>query len=738
VPLSFDIDSQDQYQMNRLYLILLGFSLAEVCLANPSSAPASAPSSQPKPPSLADEVLFVDETTVVFELPAAEKLERSAEAIDVVELKEQRGQATDMGQVLSKEEGLSVRRSGGLGAGARISLNGLVDEQIRFFIDGVPLELTSYSFGIANIPVSLIERVEVYRGVVPIRFGADALGGAINLVTNDNQASSLFSVSTQAGSFGTYRGTLIARLYQPKQKLLFDVRGFADSSQNNYRIDVEVPDELGRLQPVTVERFHDAYRAYGASAELGFLNASWAKRLLLRVYASQFEKEIQHNAAMTVPYGDAIYGETGYGATLRYEQPSLLKSKLSISLLSSVGYRQIDFRDIGGFVYGWFGEQIIERINPGEVFDAPSDQSLWQWGFFGRLTAEYKLNKTQALLVSITPYQALRTGDERLNDSPEFPDPLNALRTLQTLTGGIEHRLSAFSERLENIAFAKSFLFAASSDEFLANGEPTLREQTHRFFGFGDALRFRLFDGLWAKVSLEKAARLPGPDEIFGNGVLIVPNIDLQPELSLNKNYSVQTDSVRDSGRWRTELGFFTRESEQLIVLLGDQRSLAYQNVFGAYTSGVEASGGWTSMSGLLSAEANTTYQSVKNASSEGTFGDFDGDRIPNRPWFFANAGASARKPNLLRPKDELSIAWDARYIHSFYRSWESIGLEESKQRIPAQLINDVRLGYQAPYGPWRMLASLEAQNITNAKSFDFFGVQKPGRAFFIKITMER
>ena len=39
-------------------------------------------------------------------------------------------------------------------------------------------------FGIANVPVNLIERVEIYRGVVPIRFGADALGGAVNLVSD--------------------------------------------------------------------------------------------------------------------------------------------------------------------------------------------------------------------------------------------------------------------------------------------------------------------------------------------------------------------------------------------------------------------------------------------------------------------------------------------------------------------------------------------------------------------------
>jgi hypothetical protein len=70
-----------------------------------------------------------------------------------------------------------VRRDGGLGSIARFPLNRLYDNQERFFLDAVPLEIAGYPFGFANVPVNVIKRVEVFRGVVPIRFGADALGG---------------------------------------------------------------------------------------------------------------------------------------------------------------------------------------------------------------------------------------------------------------------------------------------------------------------------------------------------------------------------------------------------------------------------------------------------------------------------------------------------------------------------------------------------------------------------------
>lgn len=680
-----------------------------------------------------------DEVTVVAELPEGERLKRSAEAVNVVDTKQKQTQAVDVGDVLAREEGVAVRRSGGLGSGARFSLGGLYDDQIRFFVDGVPLELTGYLSGIANIPVNLVERIEIYRGVVPVRLGADALGGAVNLVSGERYYDNFASGSLQLGSFGTYRATLLGRWHKPQSGFLLDARAFFDSAENNYRIDVEVPDELGRLQPATVERFHDAYLAYGGSVELGFVERPWAKRLLLRLYASQYDKELQHNALMTVPYGEATYGEQGYGGTLRYEGAGLLGKGSELSLLTSVGYRQIDFVDRGEFVYDWFGQQILQRPLGGEISNRPTDQSLWQWGSFSRAYGSWELSPNHVIRVASTAYFATRTGDERIETNPGGRDPLTAERDLFTLTSGVEHQLSLFDGRLENVLFGKNYLFYVRSEEVLPGFVFQDRSQNKLRFGVGDALRYKLEDWLWAKVSYEYATRLPNPDEIFGNGVLILPNLELAPEVSLNSNYGVQFDlSTEEKGRFTGEVNFFRRESDQLIVLLGNALFFQHHNVFEAVSKGVELSGGWTSPEGRFSLDANTTYQSVRNVSTDGAFADFAGDRIPNRPWYFANASATWRRPNLIQGGDALSLSLDTRYVHKFFRGWESQGLAEFKQFVPSQLTHGARAGYQFKSGPWKITSSLEVQNLTNAKVFDVFGVQRPGRAVFFKITTER
>jgi outer membrane receptor protein involved in Fe transport len=67
-----------------------------------------------------------------------------------------------------------------------------------------------FPFGVANVPVNLLERVEIYRGVVPVGYASDALGGAVHFVS-DQSFENRFAGSYQLGSYGTRRATLFGR-----------------------------------------------------------------------------------------------------------------------------------------------------------------------------------------------------------------------------------------------------------------------------------------------------------------------------------------------------------------------------------------------------------------------------------------------------------------------------------------------------------------------------------------------
>ncbi|MEM6926918.1 MAG: ligand-gated channel protein, partial [Myxococcota bacterium] len=151
---------------------------------------------------------------------------------------------------------------------------------------------------------------------------------------------------------------------------------------------------------------------------------------------------------------------------------------------------------------------------------------------------------------------------------------------------------------------------------------------------------------------------------------------------------------------------------------------------------GVEGSGSWTSPGDHVRLTANATWLEFRNTSDEGTFGDFAGDRIPNRPWLFANASAQIGASGVVSREDRLTLDWYTRYVHPFFRGWESVGLVQFKQEIPAQLSHAVAVTYAVQTPKRQVSVSAEVQNLTDETLFDFFGVQRPGRSVFGKVTI--
>ena len=194
------------------------------------------------------------------------------------------------------------------------------------------------------------------------------------------------SASYQVGSFGTHRAALSGQ-HQPDSSGFF-VQGsaFYDRARNNYEIDVEVPDERGRLSDATVPRFHDGYEAMGLNAEVGWRNRPWADALSVKAFANQYFRDIQHNNVMTVPFGAPTSAERTYGGLLRWQKK--LVPSLSLGGAAGYSYNRIAFVDTSSCVYDWYGNCIRHRLSPGELGQA-SDQLLWDRSYYARLVLTY-------------------------------------------------------------------------------------------------------------------------------------------------------------------------------------------------------------------------------------------------------------------------------------------------------------------------------------------------------------
>ncbi|WP_232293849.1 TonB-dependent siderophore myxochelin receptor MxcH [Stigmatella aurantiaca] len=702
----------------------------------PSSAQSSndSASTEPSDSSFGETIEVMVEGESV-----AERRRQSAEAVQVLEVGTVQREAVDLGEALARTEGVSVRRSGGLGSTSRFSLAGFTDEQIRFFIDGVPLELAGYGAGLANVPVNLVQRVETYNGVVPIRFGADALGGAVHLETDQDFQGTRASASYELGSYDTHRLTASVRHLHEPTGFLVRANGYFDVTQNDYLVDVdaEAADGSGKLQRVRVHRFHDAYRAGGVGIETGFVDQSWARRLLLRIFTGAYDKELQNNVEMSIPYGEVEYGETSGGSTVRFEQ--IFSNGLSADMIAGYTYRRNRFTDLSECAYDWYGRCIFVLVGqPGIIEGRPVERVIGQHTGFARLNLGWNVAPLQKLRLSLAPTFAERAGEDRQLQAAQLLDPLDGERNLFSLVSGLEYEIDAFEDRLENILFVKDYLQRAYGEKPLDGGGFAVTKRNLHQVGLGDSTRLRLSPGLYAKASYEWATRLPRPDEFFGDGLLIIENLSLKHEISHNINLGLTYETRETSaGDFRTNVTGFGRLADQLIVLTPQPSYSVYQNVNAARSLGVSGAANWVSPGKYLSLDGNATWQDFRNTSSEGNYGAFVDKRIPNRPYLWANGSARFQYSSLMTPRDELALTWNTRYIHKFFRAWEGVGRVDTKDVIPSQWVHSLSLTYVTRSDSATLTWSADAQNLTDALAYDFYGVQRPGRSLFAKLTVD-
>lgn len=686
------------------------------------------------------------EVTVEGRLNRFDQLQQSADAVTVVRLQEVRRRSTDLGEVLARTPGVVVRRAGGLGSESRLSLGGLYDDAVQVFVDGVPISLSGLPTNVSAVSVNIVSHLEIYHGVVPLRLSADALGGAINLVT-DSSYEDQAGVSYQIGSFGMHRGTGIAQARNDDTGFVSRVSGYFDYAKNNFDIDVEVPDERGRLSPARVQRFHDSYRAYGYTAEVGYVDKPWAERLILKGYYGRYTKDYQHNVVMTVPYGEVTYGDRSAGAHLLYEQS--FAETISVQAVGVIAHRSFDFSDESEWVYNWFGDRGRERRVAGEIEAEPRNQTLWRNSVFGRALASWTPSPNHAIRLTTSPTYSSQTGDERRQLDPNARDPLTALANMRRLISAVGHEWHAlpyagkrdpkFSEdfALENIFSIKHYHYATNAEQPMPGNVFRRKDIERNLWGVNEGIRYGLTRWLFVKGSYEYSTLLPSPQQVFGDGGFILPNVALLPETSHNMNLGLLVDAKNSAtGSWLASVTGIRRDTHEQIVLLGNDRFFTYQNVYDTLLHGLQTSVDWMTHDRMLQLNVGGEYLDPRNASDAGPFKGYKGDRIPNRPNLMGSWGARVRFDELWM-NGELEAFYQGRYTEGFFRGWESQGLREFKQRVDSQTSHDVGMIYQWSMASGRLSTSVEVQNAMDAKLFDNYGQQKPGRAYFAKLVAD-
>lgn len=181
-----------------------------------------------------------------------------------------------LAEVLATLPGVEITSNGGPGTATGVFLRGLEARHTLLLVDGVRLDSATLGLpSFDNLPVALIDRIEVVRGPLSSIYGADAAGGVVQVFTRRGSHGSEFHADLTAGSIGT-RGVLAGGSWGADGVDLA-VDGSHQQDTGFSATNANVP--FSQYNPD-----RDGFRQDAASARLGWqANADWrVEGLLLR------------------------------------------------------------------------------------------------------------------------------------------------------------------------------------------------------------------------------------------------------------------------------------------------------------------------------------------------------------------------------------------------------------------------------------------------------------------------
>jgi outer membrane receptor protein involved in Fe transport len=520
-----------------------------------------------------------------------------------VPLERAQEEARSLADVLETIPSLHVRRLGGLGAYATLSIRGSTASQVAVLVDGVPIAPSSDgAVSLDDLSVDAFEAVDVYRGVAPLSLGGGfAIGGVVDLRTTAARAPMRAAVT--AGSFGTFRLGLAA----PARIGSFRVH--ARTSLLTSRGDFDFLDDRGTRQnpddDAVVPRENADFTRVDAGARATTRFGS-AARLDLAVAGSAREGG--------VPGLGTFQAREARSRTLRTLATAALSGPLGAA--GTGGLRVAARADATGF-----------RDRGNEVGLGPQDRS--DRTLYGAVTTPVTLSLAGGIgeLVAEASMEEVRAEDP----VAVVPEPGPITRRRAGLGASFERAAGPVTLRA-----AGSFAIAADGHEVAqtaigsvaASGNPPLRGEP----GAGVGVRLDPAPWLSLRSNAMVAVRAPTFEELFGNSGSVQGSPDLDPERAVG----VDLGATASGPHGRATVAAYWQEVRDLITFVQtSQRTARAANTGRARLRGLEAEASarpWPWLGGrvgvgLLDAENLADIPSQR------------GKRVPGRPAFDLAAG---------------------------------------------------------------------------------------------------
>lgn len=692
------------------------------------------------------------------------EIETQGFAVAVIETREASLRNLTTNELLDRTVGVRVRQNGGLGSRVEYNLNGMSGSTVGLFLDGIELSTYGSSFNLNNIPPAMIERIEVYKGVLPAHLSGDYVGGAINVVLKKDASQNNISAAASYGSFNTFQSDISGSYRNTKNGLTARVSGFYLNTDNSYttwgKFSKYVHPDRRLERYYRAKRFNDAYRSAGARFELGFTNVKWADQFFLGYNISDTYNEIPHGTTMARPYVGRFAEYDAHVFSLNYNKNNFLIKGMALNVNAVRSFRSTYVQDTVGQVYNWDGKPRM-LIRNGQIMPVPPTPGMGQQG-------EKSITRTDRRVINMRSNLAytIATGHKiSLNHKLETTDrddndllkPVNKdlVTTSQVLTNilATNYEAETFNRKLKTNLMAKYTMITTTrvSPEIIRENDATiinrisLKNQNNNF-GYGATVSYNVIPLLYVIGSMENAYVSPTESQLYGdfeNNILENPR--LQPEKNINYNLGFRYGAFT-FGKHKLTLyaSAFWRNGYDKIALRavedqiipgresdGDIEVTQYTNLSRTQSLGFEGEIIYVYNNRLNALINFSKFNSLfkQKYDEKGRPHDLYNLQLPNEPFFTVNGSVQYRLNHVFQRNSIMNLYYNTGYVAPFKTVW----MESEWFTTPTQFYHDLGGSYRFPDG--RLVISLDFKNLLNAEIYDNFGVQKPGRSVAVKLN---
>ncbi len=510
--------------------------------------------------------------------------------------------AETLPQLLSELPGVVITRHGSLGSLATVSLRGSSPNQVAVYADGVPLDsAVTGSLDLGLVPLTAVQRIEVYRGASPLAHGTSAMGGTLSL-TSEAPSRSRLAAHSGLGSYATRLGGLELARVDPGRSLVARVAVLDTAADFPYRSDNRTlfdpsDDRTLRRQNNQLRQLDGAARAdwtlpRGRHLWLSLSVLSRRQGLAARSSDASFAASLQRRRlAASAGYTS---GSPGAGGQLRGTGYLLLGEQRLSDRLGEVAFVATETRDrsltAGATVLG------VRPLATWFLLSAMVD---------GR-------------------HEAFRPREEIRADRR----PPGARQRVAAALAGTAHVPTLALDVIATVRGEAARDELSPGSLFGGSGGPPPAPAVQLLPIARLGLVSTPHPALRLRANLGSYARLPTLFERYGNGGLIQGNPALDPERGYSADLGLTGELAGAGGRLRLDAALFAATARDLIHFEQMGYFASYLNVAASRSAGLELAatgslGRWARVT------AQVTALDVRDRSGQS---GRDGRQLPHQP----------------------------------------------------------------------------------------------------------